>query len=109
LAPALILFHGSLVMSYLPRVTAWKMAGSDCAQNVAVQVAFESKLCNQDITLHAQGGLKPGGFELRVNWIQLVQPHQNGGTPDKRMYRMTPADHTSHSCEYFLAKTSGAT
>lgn len=36
-------------------------------------------------------------------------PPQNGGTPHKRMYKMTPALHTSASGPYRLRKTSGAT
>lgn len=38
-----------------------------------------------------------------------VSPPQNGGTPDSRMYRMTPALHTSISGPYLRWSTSGAT
>jgi hypothetical protein len=48
-----------------------------CVHQVAVHVAFESKFENHKIITFQLRGLKPGAsFKLRVNWIQLTQPHQ---------------------------------
>lgn len=43
------------------------------------------------------------------NNMEFSLPAQKGGTPLKRMYKMTPALHTSISFPYFLLSTSGAT
>lgn len=43
------------------------------------------------------------------NNADFILPAQKGGTPLKRMYKMTPALHTSISFPYFLLRTSGAT
>jgi hypothetical protein len=59
--------------------------------SVAVQVECESKLLNQDIAFQVQG-LKPGGFELWVNCVQLVRPHRSsslGSTPCGKQNALT--------------------
>jgi hypothetical protein len=58
---------------------------------VAIQVKFESEFWNQEITFQGlkPQGLKLGAFKLRVNYIQLVQPHleqrQHVGEQDGRV------------------------
>ena len=32
---------------------------------------------------------------------------KNGGTPDNKIYNITPADHISHDSSYFPSNTSG--
>jgi hypothetical protein len=39
---------------------------------------------------------------------QLILPAQNGGTPQIKIYKITPALHISISFPYFRRRTSGA-
>ena len=99
-APGEIEGHGSLVKSSWPRRIALKIPFSDSVDQRCY--ISDSK---QDLfpIIRLETNLK------KVTLLEKkAKPAQKGGTPERRIYSMTPILHMSASGPYLLLKTSGA-